>query len=59
MTRGFALLAYPVRYGSSGVMTFLVNEQGIVFQKDLGPQTVEIAAKITSYDPDDSWEPTE
>lgn len=59
MTRGFALLAYPVRYGSSGVMTFLVNEQGIVFQKDLGPRTADVAAKITAYDPDGSWEPTE
>ena len=59
MTRGFALLAYPVRYGASGVMTFVVNEQGIVFQKDLGPRTGEIAAKTTTYDPDDSWEPTE
>lgn len=59
MTRGFALVAYPVKYGSSGVMTFLVNEQGIVFEKDLGPRTAEIAAKISAYDPDDSWEPAE
>lgn len=59
MTGGFALIAYPVRYGSSGVMTFQVNEQGVVFQKDLGPRTAEIAAAITTYDPDDSWEPAE
>lgn len=59
MTGGFAMLAYPVRYGASGVMTFQVNEQGIVFQKDLGPRTAEIAAKITAYDPDETWDPTE
>ncbi len=59
MTGGFALLAYPVRYGASGVMTFQVNEQGVVFQKDLGPRTAEIAARITAYDPDESWDPTE
>ncbi|MCC6765721.1 MAG: DUF2950 domain-containing protein [Deltaproteobacteria bacterium] len=59
MTRGFALLAYPVKYGSSGVMTFIVNEQGIPFEQDLGPKTAEIASKITAYDPDDSWDPTE
>jgi hypothetical protein len=59
MTRGFALLAHPVKYGSSGVMTFIVNEQGIVFQKDLGPKTADIAARITAYDPDESWDPIE
>ncbi|MCC6848426.1 MAG: DUF2950 domain-containing protein [Deltaproteobacteria bacterium] len=59
MTSGFALIAYPVKYGSSGVMTFVVNEQGIVFEKDLGLKTAEIASKITAYDPDDSWDPTE
>ncbi len=59
MTGGFALLAYPVRYGASGIMTFQVNENGVVFQKDLGPRTDEIAAGITAYDPDDSWNPTE
>jgi hypothetical protein len=59
MTGGFALLAYPVKYGSSGVKTFIVNEQGIVFEQDLGPKTAEIAARIDTYDPDDSWDPTE
>jgi Protein of unknown function (DUF2950) len=59
LTGGFALLAYPVRYGSSGVMTFQVNNQGVVFQKDLGPRTAEVAARINAYDPDDSWDPTE
>ena len=59
LTRGFALLAYPVHYGSSGVMTFQVNEQGVVFQKDLGPKTPELASHISVYDPDDSWDATE
>ena len=59
LTGGFALVAYPVRYGSSGVMTFMVNEQAVVFEKDLGPRTAEIAAGITAYDPDDSWDPAD
>jgi hypothetical protein len=59
MTGGFGLLAYPVRYGVSGVMTFQVNEQGIVFEKDLGPNTAAIAERIDAYDPDESWNPTE
>jgi hypothetical protein len=59
MTGGFALVAYPVRYGSSGVMTFQVNNQGVVFEKDLGPRTAEIAAKMTAYNPDESWDPVD
>lgn len=59
MVGGFALLAYPVRYGASGVMTFVVNDQGVVFEKDLGPRTADIAARITAYDPDDSWYPAD
>jgi len=59
MTSGFALLAWPAKYGSSGVMTFQVNRQGIVFQKDLGPSTTTAVAGITAYDPDDTWTPTE
>jgi len=55
MIGGFALVAYPAEYGSSGVMTFIVNYEGIVYQKDLGPKTAEIAEKMTLYDPDPSW----
>jgi hypothetical protein len=55
MIGGFALIAYPASYGSSGVMTFIVNYDGIVYQKNLGPKTTEIAEKITAYDPDSSW----
>lgn len=58
MTDGFALLAWPAEYGSSGIMTFIVGEQGVVFQKDLGATTSEAAKAITAYDPDGSWEPT-
>ena len=57
MTGGFALIAYPSEYGSSGVMTFLVGLPGIVYQKNLGEKTAEAAAAITTYDPDDSWTP--
>ena len=55
MIGGFALVAYPAEYGNSGVMTFLVNHVGTVFQKNLGPNTVEIAKRMTSFDPNDSW----
>lgn len=57
MTGGFALVAWPVEYRSSGVMTFIVNRQGVVFQKDLGKQTGTLAAGMKSYDPDASWHP--
>jgi hypothetical protein len=55
MIGGFALVAWPAEYGSSGVMTFIVNQQGRVYQKDLGPKTSKLAIKIKSYDPDPSW----
>jgi hypothetical protein len=55
MTKGFAFLAYPADYGSSGIMTFLINRNGILFQKDLGEKTEKLASEINSYDPDDSW----
>lgn len=57
MTGGFALVAYPAQYGSSGVMTFVVNQLGILFQKDPSQKTVEIAGAMTKYDPDESWQP--
>jgi hypothetical protein len=55
LTRGFALVAFPVRYGDSGIMTFIVNQHGIIFEKNLGPHTREIAGQMTEYDPDTSW----
>jgi hypothetical protein len=57
MTGGFALLAYPAEHGSSGVMTFVVGPEGIVYQKDLGDKTADAAKAITKFDPDDSWTP--
>ena len=55
MIGGFGLVAYPAEYRNSGVMTFLVNHNGTIFQKDLGPDTAEIAEKITSFDPNKTW----
>jgi hypothetical protein len=55
MTRGFALIAHPATFGDSGVMTFIVNQSGIVFEKNLGPATTYAARQITEYDPDSSW----
>jgi hypothetical protein len=56
LTRGFAFVAYPAAYRNSGVMTFIVNQNGVVYQKDLGPQTSDLAAAMKEYDPDDTWE---
>jgi hypothetical protein len=55
MVGGYALIAYPDKWGSSGVMTFMVNQQGRVYQKNLGPNTVKLAGAITQYDPDTTW----
>ncbi|MDR3472363.1 MAG: DUF2950 domain-containing protein [Devosia sp.] len=55
MTGGFALIAYPAKWGDSGVMTFVVNQTGIVFEKNLGPDTTSTARRITAYNPDRSW----
>jgi hypothetical protein len=55
LTRGFALIAWPAAYRNSGVMTFIVNESGIVYQKDLGPDTDKAAAAMTEYDPGPDW----
>ena len=59
LVAGFALVAYPAKYGSSGVKTFLVNQSGVVLQKDLGRDTTKKAAALTRYDPDGSWTPAE
>lgn len=52
---GFAVVAYPVEYESSGVETFMINQDGVLYQKDLGPKTGEIAAAIKAFDPDKTW----
>jgi hypothetical protein len=58
MIGGFALIAYPVEYGVSGVKTFVVNHDGVVREKNLGPRTTAIAAAIRRYDPDQTWKPS-
>ena len=55
MIAGFALVAWPAEYGESGIMTFIVNQQGKVYQSDLGPKTAKTAAAIEAYDPDKTW----
>ena len=59
LTGGFALIAYPAQYVSTGVMTFVVNQDGVVYQQDLGDQTSELESKITAYNPDNSWQPAQ
>jgi Protein of unknown function (DUF2950) len=56
MIGGFALVAWPAEHGHSGIMTFIVNQQGRVYQKDLGPATSKVARKMNAYDPDPSWQ---
>lgn len=57
LTKGFAIVAYPARYRISGVTTFIVNQDGIVYQKDLGPDTEKLATSMREYNPDSSWVP--
>ncbi len=59
MLGGFALVAFPARYGVSGVMTFILNHQGIVYEKDLGPDTKARARAMPTYSPDPTWKPVE
>ncbi|HEY3277313.1 MAG TPA: DUF2950 domain-containing protein [Syntrophorhabdaceae bacterium] len=59
MLGGFAMVAYPARYGSSGIMTFMVNQNGVVYQKNLGKNTGKIATKIEKFDPDKTWQKIE
>jgi hypothetical protein len=59
MIGGYALVAYPAQYGNSGVMTFLVNHNGEVFQKDLGPRTARIASRMSAFNPDHTWKKVE
>jgi hypothetical protein len=55
MTGGFAVVAFPVRYRVSGVLTFMVNQEGAVYQQDLGPKTVTMGKAMTLFDPDKGW----
>lgn len=56
MTNGFALVAWPARYGETGVMTFIVNHDGVAYQKNLGPGTAAAAGAMTRFDPDSTWQ---
>jgi hypothetical protein len=55
MIAGYALVAYPDKWGNSGVMTFIINQQGRVYQRNLGAATGKLAAAMTEYDPDPGW----
>ncbi len=59
LTRGFAFVAYPAQYRNSGVMTFIVNQSGIVYEKDLGEKTSDVAAAMQDYNPGAGWEPVD
>jgi hypothetical protein len=53
------LVAFPAEYGASGIMTFIVNHDGVVYEKDLGKETGKIAKAITKFDPDKTWKKVE
>ena len=55
MTGGFAIIAFPAAYRSSGVKTFVVGQGGRIFEKDLGPKTTQLATAIKIYEPDGTW----
>jgi hypothetical protein len=59
MSAGFAFVAYPVDYRSSGVMTFIVDRSGTIYEKDLGPDTTKLAQAMTAFDPDSTWHKVE
>jgi hypothetical protein len=59
MSGGFGLVAWPVHYDASGIMTFVVNQEGVGYEKDLGPETTTLVKAITRYDPDDTWRPAQ
>jgi Protein of unknown function (DUF2950) len=59
MSGGFGLVAWPVHYGASGIMTFVVNQEGVACEKDLGPETATLVQAIERYDPDDTWRPVD
>jgi hypothetical protein len=59
MTRGWALIAWPSAYDSSGIMTFITSRDGIVYQQDFGDDTAEEVAKITAFDPGEGWAPAD
>jgi len=59
LSKGFGLVAWPAEYGKTGVMSFIVNQNGQVYEKNLGPQTPRVASTITTFNPDSSWQATQ
>jgi hypothetical protein len=59
MIGGFALVGYPAEYGDSGIMTFIVNQDGVVYQSNLGKDTEKIATAMKKFDPDETWKKVE
>jgi hypothetical protein len=59
MVGGFAFVAYPAEYGNSGIMTFIINQDGVLLQRDLGTTTAETATAMTEFDPDAGWSPVQ
>jgi len=59
LTRGFAFVAYPAEYRNSGVTTFIVNQDGVVYEKDLGQDTSKLAGAMSEFNPDNSWQPAD
>jgi hypothetical protein len=59
MTGGFALLATPIKYGETGIMSFMISQEGIVYERDMGPDTAKLAASLQEYNPDEYWWPAE
>jgi hypothetical protein len=59
MIGGFGIIAVPAEYGNSGIMTFMTNHEGVIFQNDLGPNSARIVAEMNSFDPGPSWKKVE
>ncbi len=59
MIGGFAMVAYPAKYGSSGIKTFIISHDGVVYEKDLGKKTASMAQAMTMFNPDKSWQKLE
>jgi hypothetical protein len=59
LVHGVAVVAYPAEYRNSGVMTFIINQDDVVFEKDLGPDTTKMAAEMTTFNPDKTWAPAD
>jgi len=56
MIGGFAIVAFPAKYGDAGVMSFIVKQRGVIYEKNLGPNTTAIAGRMTTFNPDKSWQ---